>query len=80
MKLLLLIASLVICGTAVSQTVYDGQEVLEISLFYDIKKLQVEKEDLRESGLPGKLTTLEDGKVFPVEIMSRGGGSFECEI
>jgi hypothetical protein len=66
-------------GNVCSANIFDSDSVLEISVAYDISKLQLEKEDLREKGLPGKITTVNDNKIFNVEVLSRGKGSFDCQ-
>lgn len=50
---------------------------LQMTLKYDIKKLQVEKESLEENGLPGSLQI--DNKNLEVAILPRGKGSFSCK-
>jgi len=77
---LVLITFILGCLTASADTVlFDSNETLELELTYDINKLQIEKEDLRLKGLSGKLITTTDRKEFPVEVLSRGAGSFDCK-
>lgn len=75
---MILLLTLSICGNAFAN-IFATQSLLELNLEYDISKLQAEKENLREDGLPGKLTTLSDNKHYEVEILARGAGSFDCQ-
>ena len=56
---------------------FEGKTLLNLTLKYDISRLQAEKENLRENGLAGEVHV--DSRVIPVKVMPRGAGSFHCK-
>lgn len=62
-----------------AQPLFNNTSILELKLKYDIQKLQIDKDELRENGLDGELTTLDDQKLFSIKVLTRGKGSFECQ-
>ena len=73
-----IIVFLLFSFNAFSAPIFDDSSIIEIELEYDIDRLQVEKEDLREEGLEGKLTISSLNKSYPIEVLTRGNGSFAC--
>ena len=78
-KLTLLFILLFSYATTYASTFFNDNSVVEISLNYNISRLQAEKESLREDGLKGELTTLFDNKKYSVKVLARGAGSFDCQ-
>tara|TARA_Y100000768_G_C23988951_1_gene690823 strand:+ start:2797 stop:3843 length:1047 start_codon:yes stop_codon:yes gene_type:complete len=65
--------------TASAAPLFENNEVIELGLEYDIARLQAEKEDLRENGLAGIITLHENRVEIPVQVLTRGAGSFDCD-
>lgn len=77
MKLLIL-STILFSLSAISAPIFDDNSVIEINLSYDIAKLQADKENLREEGLEGTLIELSTNLELPVQVLTRGKGSFDC--
>lgn len=75
----LIVSIFLISYSAFSAPIFDDNSVLDIKLDYDISRLQAEKEDLRVDGLSGTLTVLSTSKELPVQVLTRGKGSFDCK-
>jgi hypothetical protein len=54
---------------------FDSEDIISAKLEMDISYFRKEKENLRENGIPGKFTV--NGKVYDVEVQSRGHGSMD---
>lgn len=76
---LLFIFSLFFSIQVQSAPIFNDSSVININLEYDIIRLQKEKEELREDGLVGAITELTTNKKLPVQVLTRGNGSFECQ-
>lgn len=58
-------------------SLFQKNETLQLSLSYDIKELQENKQKYQESGVHGAMTS--NGQSLNVEILSRGSGSLACQ-
>jgi hypothetical protein len=77
MKITSIIISLVFSFSAFA-SLFSSDDALDLRLEYDITRLQKEKHQLREVGLSGILVDQKNDTRSEVEILSRGGASFEC--
>lgn len=73
----ILLPVLAMAQAAPAGSLFASEEPLQITLKYDITKLQAKKDALREEGLPGTLQI--DNTKLDVTVMARGKGSFRCK-
>lgn len=77
-KFLILVSLLSFCN-AFAANIFNDNSVINIELEYNIARLQAEKENLREDGIPGKFKTISNSKTYQIKVLSRGKGSFSCK-